>query len=316
MTDPHTMQCMEVWGGNQLVDCGVVMAGLDAWVYSRPYGSADGGGDIHYVSSCASGRITRLLVADVSGHGADVSQIATGLRSLMRRFVNFIDQTRFVRAMNEQFASIPASSGFATAVVSTYFAPTGSLSICNAGHPSPLVYRARSGEWSLLQPQREAASGPANMPLGVLDATAYDQFDTRLAIGDMVLCYTDSLSEAKDAGGALLGMEGLLKLVRELGPVPPAGLIPALRARLEQLAPGNLDHDDLTILLFRVNELAPRMTLRERLRAPWLVLRGILASLRRGGGPAPWPEMSLANIGGAIHSAFNRFARRARDASR
>jgi len=297
---------MEVWGGNQPVDCGVVMAGLDAWVYSRPYGAADGGGDIHYVSSCASGRITRLLVADVSGHGADVSQIAIGLRSLMRRFVNFIDQTRFVRAMNEQFASIPASSGFATAVVSTFFAPTGALSICNAGHPSPLVYRARTREWSLLQSQREAAPGPANMPLGVLDETPYDQFETRLSVGDMVLCYTDSLSEAKDTAGKLLGMEGLLKLVRELGAAQPAELIPSLRARLEHLAPANLDHDDLTILLFRVNELAPKLTIRERLRAPWLVLRGILGSLRRGGGPAPWPEMSVANIGGAITSLFDR----------
>ena len=32
----HTMQCMEVWGGNQVVDKSVSMAGLDAWVYCRP----------------------------------------------------------------------------------------------------------------------------------------------------------------------------------------------------------------------------------------------------------------------------------------
>ena len=43
------------------------MAGLDAWVFSRPYGNASGGGDVYYVSSCATGRITRLLVADGAG---------------------------------------------------------------------------------------------------------------------------------------------------------------------------------------------------------------------------------------------------------
>src|SRR5205814_3709017 len=53
--DVKYLQCMEVWGGNQVVDSGVVMAGLDAWVYSRPVNDDEGGGDVHYVSSCAAG---------------------------------------------------------------------------------------------------------------------------------------------------------------------------------------------------------------------------------------------------------------------
>src|SRR5437763_8511603 len=119
------LQCMEVWGGNRSADAGVVMAGLDAWVYCRPFkDSGTGGGDVYYVSSCATGRITRLLVADVSGHGASVSQTAAGLRGLMRRHVNQIDQTRFVRSMNEQFQALSAAGTFATAVVTTFFAPT------------------------------------------------------------------------------------------------------------------------------------------------------------------------------------------------
>ena len=95
------MQCMEVWGGNQPVDSGVVMAGLDAWVYCRPFGGkpdlpAESGGDVYFVSSCATGRITRLLVADVSGHGAVVSEVAGSLRRLMRKYVNYLDPTKFV----------------------------------------------------------------------------------------------------------------------------------------------------------------------------------------------------------------------------
>src|ERR1051325_9608852 len=113
------MQCMEVWGGNQLADSGVVMAGLDAWVYSKPFGGADGGGDVYYVSSCASGRITRLLVADVSGHGAAVAEQAVSLRTLMRRHVNYLDQTVFVRSMNQQFAASSQAGCFATALVTT-----------------------------------------------------------------------------------------------------------------------------------------------------------------------------------------------------
>ena len=51
-----TGEAMEVWGGNQPADSGVIMPGLDAWVYSRPHGEATAGGDVHYVSSCATGR--------------------------------------------------------------------------------------------------------------------------------------------------------------------------------------------------------------------------------------------------------------------
>ena len=120
----HSLQCMEVWGGNQLADTGVVMAGLDAWVYCRPFAGDDAGGDVYYVSSCATGRITRLLVADVSGHGSIVASIATSLRSLMRQHVNQIDQTRFVQSMNQQFAAMSKAGCFATAIVTTFFAPT------------------------------------------------------------------------------------------------------------------------------------------------------------------------------------------------
>src|ERR671938_407996 len=97
MATPQLMHCMEIWGGNQDVSSGIVMAGLDAWVYSKPYGQAEAGGDVYYVSACATGRITRLLVADVSGHGAAVRETAITLRNLMRQYVNHIDQTRFVR---------------------------------------------------------------------------------------------------------------------------------------------------------------------------------------------------------------------------
>src|SRR6202162_143661 len=81
------MTCMEVWGGSQLTTRRVEMGGLDAWVYSKPFGDAERGGDVYYASSCATGRINRLLLADVSGHGDAVAAMAADLRRLMRRDV-------------------------------------------------------------------------------------------------------------------------------------------------------------------------------------------------------------------------------------
>src|ERR1700680_1413043 len=110
------MTCMEVWGGSQLTTRRVEMGGLDAWVCSKPFGEAQRGGDVYYASSCATGRITRPLLAEVAGHGNTVASTAANLRTLMRRFVNRLDQTEFVRVLNQQFAALSDAGTFATAV--------------------------------------------------------------------------------------------------------------------------------------------------------------------------------------------------------
>lgn len=309
------MQCMEVWGGNQPVNCGVVMAGLDAWVYSRPYGDAAAGGDVHYVSSCATGRITRLLLADVSGHGDPVARTAVNLRNLMRKFVNFIGQTRFVRRMNEQFTNLDDAGLFATAVVTTYFAPTSELAVCNAGHPPPLLYCASSQSWTALEAKSDASTESArpprpadisNTPLGILDRVRYEQFATRLAIDDLVLCYTDALNECRDADGQLIGTRGLLEVVRSIDVSNPTEFVPALLAALQAMNPSNLKEDDVTALLFRVNGNAPKLTLRDKAHSMYVWLLGMLAALRPGGPPAPWPEFSFRSLGRSVFANLPR----------
>ena len=88
---------MEVWGGNRATERCFQLPGMSISLYSHPYGHDSSGGDVYYLSSCAAGRLTRLLLADVSGHGSTVSGIAIGLRDLMRKNINRIRQTRFVR---------------------------------------------------------------------------------------------------------------------------------------------------------------------------------------------------------------------------
>ena len=296
------MQCMEVWGGNQLVDANVVLNGLDAWVYSKPYGGSQaGGGDVYFVSACATGRINRLLVADVSGHGATVSETAANLRTLMRRYVNYIDQTQFVAAMNQQFAAMAKIGTFATAIVTTFFAPNRHLSLCNAGHPPPIVYRGKSNRWDLLDRARHSDEAVGNIPLGIEgELSSYDQFEVRLDVGDLVLCYTDSLIESRRGDGEMLCTQGLLEIVRALDATNPGSVIPSLLASIAALNPTNLDAaDDVTVLLFRPNGTGSVMSLANRVMAPVRVLGGAWRALR-GEIPMPWPELSIANIGGAI----------------
>ena len=304
-TDPPLLQCMEVWGGNQATERSVALHGLDAWVFSLPHqGSL--GGDVHYVSSCATGRINRLLVADVSGHGEGVAATARQLHDLMRRFVNRIDQSAFVRSLNREFGAISESSRFATAVVTTYWSPTAMLEISNAGHPRPLWYRAREQRWEFIASDVPKAAGVMNVPLGVLDLTGYDARRVRLEPDDLILIYTDSLIEAQNPGGEMLGEAGLLEMVRRLPAMPPAALLRTVHELARAYRGGSPPDDDETLLLFRRNRRAPPWTLAERARSVMRGVRGLLASLRPGGPPFSWPDFRLANIGGFFLTRFNR----------
>lgn len=310
------MQCMEVWGGSQLTAQGVEFGGLDAWVYSKPYAAAQHGGDVYYASSCATGRITRLLLADVSGHGDAVAATASDLRTLMRRFVNRLDQAEFVTLLNQQFAELSEGGNYATAVVTTFFAPSRRLTICNAGHPRPLFYSAKHRHWSLLRHHEtdipRAAKALSNTPLGMIAVAEYEQFDVELEHGDCLLCYTDALIESNDADGEMLGEDGVLKIVRGLfanGLTETDGPRDVAEKLLKEIGdrfPDNLTDDDVTVLIARGTGRKAAYSLREKARAVGRFAGALVRSTRRDAEPVPFPDAKLANIGGAIVPALGR----------
>ena len=269
-TSRERMQCMEVWGGNRKADRFLETPGLEAWIYSQPHEQAPGGGDVYYVSSCASGRITRFLLADVSGHGVDASKLAIGLRELMRRNINIVQQNRFVADVNQQFAEVASAHQFATAVVCSFFSPTRRLTLCNAGHPEPVCLQQQDGQWtSISQPSdtRELS----DFPLGVIDEASYTQTVLTLSDGDLVLLFSDAFVESVDANGDLLGADGLLSIIRSLESDQRDRFIPALNDAVRAQDPSNLSDDDATVLLIRATGTRP--SVKNNLLAPIRMLR-------------------------------------------
>jgi serine phosphatase RsbU (regulator of sigma subunit) len=303
---------MEVWGGSQLTARGVEFGGLDAWVYSKPHGQAQRGGDVYYASSCGTGRITRLLLADVSGHGNAVAATAADLRTLMRRFVNRLDQTEFVSLLNRQFAEMSVGGTFATAIVTTFFSPSSRLDVCNAGHPRPLLYSAARNQWTLLGHEESVGSRLCNTPLGILAMAEYEQFDVELRPGDCLICYTDALIESNDADGEMLGEAGLLRIVRLLSAPDEGGLDAPQRVAerlLEEIGaryPENLTDDDVTVLVVRANGRALRYSMGEKLRAMGRFTGSLIRAIIPGAERPPFPDWNLANMGGAIIPALGR----------
>jgi phosphoserine phosphatase RsbU/P len=299
---------MEVWGDSQITERGIEMGGLDAWVYSKPFGQAERGGDVYYASSCATGRISRLLLADVSGHGTSVAATAADLRTLMRRFVNRLDQKEFVRLLNQQFVALSRSGTFATAVVTTFFAPSRRLIVCNAGHPRPFLYRATDKQWNFLGhdgPDTKRAT-PGNIPLGIMDLTEYEEFDVELESGDCLVSYTDALIESRDADGEMLGEAGLLRIMRLLGDVEPHKLTETLLREISGRYPENLSEDDVTVLVVRANGREPRHSFKEKFSAATRLLGSLFRAVNPRAERPPLPDFTLANVGGAIIPALGR----------
>ena len=265
--DRHTMHCMEIWGGIEPVERSVSTPGLDLWVFSRPYHGDQQGGDIYYVTLCGGGVITRIVVADVSGHGSAVAEFSISLRAMLRKNINQKSQKRLVERLNRQFTEMAGMRRFATALVITYLASRDRLSLCNAGHPNPLYYRAGEGTWSLLSQQLGDHEGAANLPLGLDDQTRYQTIDVGLGRGDLLVFYTDALCEAADAAGKLLGEEGLLKAARglDLTDPRPDAIGRALLATVDRHRGHRSAEDDVTLVVLHHNASpTPRLTLGQK----------------------------------------------------
>lgn len=271
---PFALQCMDIWGGNEPVVNTISVPGLDVSVLARPHDGGGAGGDLYHVSLCGSGRISRYVLADVAGHGVGVSEVALRLRRLLRRHINTANQSRFARQVNAEFEKIATGGRFATAVLMTYFAPSEHLIVCNAGHPSPLWYRADRREWSLLSHANEDALtargsqvGIRNLPLGVLEPTDFHQFAVPLGRGDIVLSYTDAMIESTAADGTMLGERGLLELASTIAEPKPESVVSSLMDRVMELRGGAPLDDDATILSLHHNAAKPeRQSMAERLR--------------------------------------------------
>jgi serine phosphatase RsbU (regulator of sigma subunit) len=254
----------------------VSVPGNDVSVTCEPWRDGRSGGDIYYMSNCMAGLISRFVLADVAGHGEASDELATSLRRLMRKHVNTADQSRFARALNREFGELSTMGRFATALITTYFAPTDHLIVCNAGHPAPLWYRAAESRWMLLRHDAPEAVrirsgedvGVPNLPLGILEPTSFHQFAVRLDRHDLVVMYTDALPEARLASGLMLGEDGLLELAAGLERYDTGSVSEQLLARVKSAAAAASLDDDATVLVLRHNAAnPPRQSAVDRMRA-------------------------------------------------
>ncbi len=168
------------------------------------------------MSACSHGVVARVVLADVSGHGEAVSAAAGRLRDTLRQHVDHWDQSTLVRELNDSFLRSAENTRFATAFLASFYSESGELLFSNAGHVPPLWYRSAAQEWSFLLDSTPLSKEIADLPLGLIAGTSYSQTAVQLEAGDLLLLYTDGISEARDESGTQLGLDRLLSIARNL----------------------------------------------------------------------------------------------------
>ncbi len=266
---PTRKNCMEVSGGRLTYQADYEMPGLAMQISSRQSDRClMGGGEIHYVSSCASGRITRMMLADICGSQEIVQRLSCQMRNGLLRNINSIWQNRVVSGMSTQFREFAQQGGFATVSVATFFAPKRSFVMCNIGNPPPLVFRARDRSWQVLHGETEGLERGIETPEGVVAPEEYRHIKTKLDLDDIVVLYGNGFAQSKFPGGNIVAHTRLLEALQDSPHSDP-------KSRLDHLVRLILDNnepqEDSTVIVCQVTNTGVR--LRDNLLAPLRLFR-------------------------------------------
>lgn len=188
------------------------------------------------------GRRLGMIVADVSGHGVPAALVASMLKvAVASQAVHTASPARMLSEINQIFHG-KLKNQFITALC-VYLDLDGSrLTWASAGHPPPLLWKAREGRIEeLVHP---------GMVIGRLRRAAYTEASAVLGPGDRLLLFTDGIPEAASPAGEQFGDERLQGFLEEHAALSPGAIADALLARIATWT-GRSEgfDDDLTLVV-------------------------------------------------------------------
>ncbi|HVS13399.1 MAG TPA: SpoIIE family protein phosphatase [Thermoanaerobaculia bacterium] len=200
------------------------------------------GGDYFGFLQIADG-LVGVAVGDVSGKGVSAALFMARLSSEIRyQSVGRTDPGEILARLNDRLADQARDGMFVTLVLCCIDTRNGTVTVANAGHHPPLVRR----RFGLV----EGLEAPPNCPLAVLGGMDFETRTHRLEPGEVVMLFTDGVSEAENAAGAQFGEPKLAAAMGRVEDGRPAAVVDGIeRAVLEHLA-GQPQNDDITLVGF------------------------------------------------------------------
>jgi GAF domain-containing protein len=187
-----------------------LLEGVVEAVYEPASSESDVGGDFYDIFELRKG-LFGLVVGDVSGKGAEAAAITAQAKYMLRAFAsrNRAPASVLFHLNNALVASL-SNDRFATLVYIVYDPTNRTCIISNGGHPAPLLYRSSKGSVQALE-----------LPGTILGAFRDQQFEQTsffLDDGDVLLAYTDGLTEARSDDGEMFGRGRVESALSKLAP--------------------------------------------------------------------------------------------------
>lgn len=187
-----------------------------------------------------------FVIADVSGHAVGPSLFMMEARSAIRTQASRPGTpAETLRTLNDfLYPDLTSSDFFISMFYLQYDLETGALHYANAGHPPPLLIRADGEKIRELDTD--------GLILGVREHERFEQKTLPLASGDLVVLYTDGLTEAENIAGDFFGLERVKNLLADCADQPLQAIIDRLLDALKSFCQGDRFNDDVTLLIFKV----------------------------------------------------------------
>jgi sigma-B regulation protein RsbU (phosphoserine phosphatase) len=179
-------------------------------------------------------------ITDVSGKGVGAGMIASGVHAAIRLMaVNGAGIASLAEQVNHYLSGATEDNRFATFAM-VRLEPDGGLIAVNAGH-CPILIRRTDGTIDEI-----SSSG---FPLGMMPVSSYTEHEDRLEPGDLLLLYTDGLTEAEDPDEVEFGVERVSEVVSKLAFPSAAAACKELLEAVESFTCGKPLHDDATLMV-------------------------------------------------------------------
>jgi sigma-B regulation protein RsbU (phosphoserine phosphatase) len=205
------------------------------------------GGDFYdiLIKKDSAGSELLLTVADASGKGISACLYSLGLRSIVRSYAAvYEDLSEIVSHTNNLFCLDTKDSGmFVTAWFGMYNSKTKHLIYNSSGHPAALVCH-RDGTIDTLH--------TPGMALGVAHFKHAATASAQLQAGDLLLLYTDGVTEAHNAKMKLFGKSRLEEILKQHPQTSAKDVVSTILHEVKKFADGAAQHDDIALLAIRV----------------------------------------------------------------
>jgi len=219
--------------------------GFEIAAYSRP--SQIVGGDYFDFVRFENGN-HGLVIADVAGHGVSASLLVASVQAFLRTLIPMnsspaavVQQIHKLLIHNIRFTT------FVSFFVAALDAGARTLTFCNAGHPPQMLFRNGSRLKNTLD-----FLEPTGAAVGLVEESDFVEKTISLDPGDLLVLYTDGVTEAENGHNQHLGREGLAKLVRPFNSCSTGEVVGRIREGLEDFSEGRPFSDDITIVVGRV----------------------------------------------------------------